>query len=248
MNGVHTKKPPDFVWPRNSLGYYNRVNPMAIFDGSILSGYETGEIEDMYGKRGAMLIVKYLEQEDIQLGEIDNVVDVNAVKERYGLLNGKALIESRKKIDFIRNRVKVIEVATRNTIKERKEASFHHMYLSCDCQDNFYQSWYKVATEEVMRDFNDFRKPYDTPAPRIIMDLCVHGNATLNILADKKNAESFDMWGNHGHAVQIFKNNLDIVLDETLPRLRRDEFFSFYTDLFNPWRKRLGLKKVKPIA
>lgn len=122
------------------------------------------------------------------------------------------------------------------------------MYLSCDCQDNFHRSWYQRATEEVMKIYNDLRKPYDIPAPRIIMELCVHANATLNISVDKLNAEPFDVWGNKGRAVKIFKKHLDIALDESLPRWRRGEFFSFQTDLFNPWRKKFGLKEVKAIA
>lgn len=91
MNAVYTEGPLEdteesrlkvhFVWPRTSRGYYNRVHPMAIFDGSILSGYETGEIEKMYGKNGARMIEEYLEKKKIQLE--DNVVDVSAVRNRF---------------------------------------------------------------------------------------------------------------------------------------------------------------------
>jgi hypothetical protein len=260
MNAVYTRGPLEdteesqkkvyFVWPRTPRGYYNRVHPMAIFDGSILSGHETGEIEKMYGKKGVKMIEEYLEKKTIHLG--DNVFDVKSARERYGILNGTALVESRKKIDFIRNRVKFIEVATSNSKEKRKKASFHHMYLSCDCKDNFQGSWFQRATKDVMKVYKDFRKPYDIPAPRIIMNLCAHTNATLNILVDKKHAgyfaEDFDMWGNNGHAVKTFKKHLDIALDETLPRWRKGEFFSFHTKLFNPWRKKLELPEVKAIA
>ena len=94
MNEVITDKLPEedaeaalkvyFVWPRESRGYYNRAHPMAVFDGSILSGYGSNDIEKMYGKKGATMIGEYLEKKGIELG--DNVVDISAVRERCDFL------------------------------------------------------------------------------------------------------------------------------------------------------------------
>jgi len=234
-----------FVWPRTFGLHYNAAHAIPMFDGSILSGYETDEIVDMYGKDGARMIEEYLEEEDIQLG--DNIVDISKIKEKAGILYGTILVESRKKLDFIRNRVKVVGVATNDANRQRKETSFREMYLSCDCQSNYFKSWFLTATREVMKTYNDLRKPYDFLPPRIIMYLCAHANASLNVLVEKKNCYPFYMWGNKGRAVQTFRDNLDVIFDGSLSRWEKGIFFRDKTDLFNPWRKELGLKELEGV-
>ena len=250
MVDFYIRSPPrktvdsSFLWPRIAGPYYNAVHAMAIFDGSLLFGYDQGILGKLYGDDNSRLIEEYWKKQKIELGK--KVIDISRVNERDGILNGTILVESRRKRNAIRNKVKIVEVTTRFATQERKNASFREMFLSCDCDDNYYQSWFQKANEYVMTVFNDLRKPYDIPSARVIMSLCAHANASLYKLAKEKDCEPFDMWGEEGHTVKVFRDYLDVALHEKESRVDKGYFFRNATALFNPWRRRLGLEEVKP--
>jgi len=229
-----------FIWQRLDNSYAC-VGGVDVIDGLLYYCHQKGKVDDVLGHGTSKYVEEYFKRERIELS--NNIVDDHC-KQYHDTFKGTIFVESRRKHDTIKHKIRVSDLVSKDSTEERKSASLRSMNIQCDCLRAHYQSFLTVP-RDVREMFNDHRESDSIPSPHIRTVIDTHSVTAVDWLVEERNCGDFGIFGLSDHTIGIAKYVIKSTLDKKyIPEYKLNLFLRDKTVLFNPLRERLGIKLI----
>jgi hypothetical protein len=228
-----------FIWSRLDNSY-SCVGGVDLIGGLYCYCRQKGMVDEVLGHDVSKYVEDYFKKERIELS--NNIVEDHC-KQYYDVFKGTILVESRRKGEAIKHKIRISDLVSKDSTEERKNASLRSMNFNCDCLRTYYQSFLTVP-RYVREAFDDYRESDSIPSPHVRTVMDVHSVTAMDWLVEGRGCEGFGIFGLSDHTIGIAKYVIKTTLDSHIPQYELNLFLRDKTVLFNPLRERLGIKLI----